>query len=140
MGFFSKLFSGKHRGEPLAPTPKQPRVTTSDDEPYLHAAPLDSLRRRLLWMDPPTLGLLTNSHTVVHEGNQLVEVRFTVQDIEWARRVNEYAVKAEQAGQADQHQRAIDLYKNALRVAPGCDLYLMSIGCCYANIGDLRKA
>jgi tetratricopeptide (TPR) repeat protein len=90
-------------------------------------------------MDPNTLGLLANSNTFIQEGNQLVEARFSTEDIEWAKRVNEYAVKAEQAGRVDQHQRAIDLYKDALTLAPGCDLYLMSIGCCYANLGDLRR-
>jgi tetratricopeptide (TPR) repeat protein len=90
-------------------------------------------------MDPKALGLLSGSQTFIQEGNQLLTVQFTEQDIEWARCVNEYAVKAEQSARAEQYQKAIDLYKDALRLAPGCDLYLMSIGCCYANNGDARR-
>ncbi len=113
-----------------------------EDELYLRAAPLDPARRRLLWMDPATLGLFSspNTLTLIQEGNRVIQATFSPQDIEWARRINEYAVKAEQAGRANKHQEAIELYKTALIVAPGCDLYLMSIGCCYANIGNLRRA
>jgi len=53
-----------------------------------------------------------------------MQAQFDEQDIEWAKRVNEFAVKAEQVGQVDQHQLAIELYKEALKSASGCDLYL----------------
>src|ERR1035441_771422 len=139
MGFFRRLLNARRQGGGTAPMPASRLTATPDDESYLRAAPQTPLRRRLLWMDPNTLGLLANSHTLIQEGNQLVEAQFSTEDINWARRVNEYALKAEQAGKMDQHQRAIELYKDALRLAPGCDLYLMSIGCCYANLGDLRR-
>jgi len=48
--------------------------------------------------------------------------------------VDKYAAAAEAAGSSDKHAEAIALYKKALDHAPGCDLYLMSIGCCYANL------
>lgn len=112
-----------------------------EDELYLGAAPLDPARCRLLWRDPATLGLFAapNTRTMVQVGNRVIEAVFSPQDIEWARAVSEYAVKAEQAGRGDRHQEAIEFYKKALKLAPGCDLYLMSIGCCYANMGNVRR-
>lgn len=112
-----------------------------EDELYLRAAPLDPARCRLLWMDPATLGLFAapNTHTMIQVGNRVIEAAFSPQDIEWARAVNEYAVKAVEAGRADRHQEAVEFYKKALELAPGCDLYLMSIGCCYANMGNVRR-
>ena len=112
-----------------------------EDALYLRATPLDPARRKLLWMDPATLGLFStpNTLTLMQDGNRLIEATFSEQDIEWARKVNQYAVKAEQAGRANNHGEAIELYRGALTLAPGCDLYLMSIGCCYANMGDLRR-
>jgi tetratricopeptide (TPR) repeat protein len=113
----------------------------SEDEVYLHPGPLEPARRRLLWMDPNMLGLLamSNTLTLIQEGNRVIEASFSKEDVEWARKVSEYAVKAEQAGRANRHKEAIEFYKSALKCAPGCDLYLMSIGCCYANMGDLQR-
>lgn len=109
-----------------------------EDELYLGAAPLDPARCRLLWMDPATFAA-PNARTMVQVGNHLIEAVFSPQDIEWARAVSEYAVKAEQAGRAHRHQEAVEFYRKALKLAPGCDLYLMSIGCCYANMGNVRR-
>jgi tetratricopeptide (TPR) repeat protein len=138
MRLLSKLFGTQRTA--TVPIPRtQGTPVRSGDEEFVHAAPLAPSRRRLLWMDPAALNLLVNSFTVIHEGSQLIEVQYSEHDIQWAKRVNEYAVRAEQAGRASQFQQAIELYKAALRLAPGCDLYLMSVGCCYANLGDLRR-
>jgi tetratricopeptide (TPR) repeat protein len=90
-------------------------------------------------MDPNTIALLARSHTLIQVGNQLVTAEYTLEDVEWATEVNVYAVKAEQAGRAGEHEQAVALYKDALNLAPGCDLYLMSIGCSYANMGELAR-
>lgn len=110
-----------------------------EDESYLRAAPLDRARRSLLWTDPSAIEMFSNAATIIQDGNRIIEVVFSPQDIEWARRVNEFTVKADQVGSANRHREAIDLYRNALKMAPGCDLYLMSIGCCYANMGNFHR-
>ena len=111
----------------------------TDDESYLRSAPLPPARRRLLWMDPGTLGLLVNAQVLIQEGNQLITTEYPKEDLEWAKQVNVSAVKAEQAGRAGRDAEAIAFYKEALTLAPGCDLYLMSVGCCYANLGELQR-
>lgn len=140
MAFLDKLFGRK---EPVRSTthvvPRRAVPGSFDDEAFLQAPPLTPARRHLLWLDPRTLNLTINAHTIIHEGNQLVEFQYSEEDVRWAKQVNEFAIKAEQASQTNQFQKAIDLYKTALNLAPGSDLYLMSIGCCYANIGDLRR-
>jgi tetratricopeptide (TPR) repeat protein len=90
-------------------------------------------------MDPNTLGLFANSQLMIQEGNQLVTAQYTPEDVDWAKKVNVYALKAEKASRAGKRQEAIALYKDALRLAPGCDLFLMSIGCCYANMGEVAR-
>ena len=60
----------------------------------------------------------------------------TLRDIEWAERVMTIAEQAAAASQAHDYAKAIDLYRKALQQAPDCDLYLMSIGACYANMGQ----
>jgi len=110
------------------------------DESCLRAAPLDPARKSLLWMDPATLGLLSsNTLTIMQQGNRFIEVAYSEADVEWARKVNAQAVPAQEAANRDRYADAIELYRAALKLAPGCDLYLMSIGCCYANVGDLSR-
>ena len=57
-------------------------------------------------------------------------------DAKWAVTVDAIAGVAVEASQRGDPRRAITYYGKALRLAPGCDLYLMSIGCCYANLGN----
>jgi len=59
----------------------------------------------------------------------------TIRDIEWAERVMTIAEQAAAASQGHDYAKAIELYRQALQQAPDCDLYLMSIGACYANMG-----
>jgi tetratricopeptide (TPR) repeat protein len=43
--------------------------------------------------------------------------------------------KPDAASQDHHYAEAIRLYRQSLQQAPDCDLYLMSIGACYANMG-----
>lgn len=65
----------------------------------------------------------------------------SLDDMNWALAVDAIAVKAEGAGQCGEYAKAINLYRQALRQAPGCDIFLMSMGCCYAGIlsGHLKS-
>jgi tetratricopeptide (TPR) repeat protein len=71
---------------------------------------------------------------------QIGDGEVTAQDIEWAIRVDAIAGEAEDAFKRGDVLDAIERYRNALREAPGCDVYLMSIGTCFAELGALRDA
>lgn len=127
--------SNAPKSSPVKP-PAKPQM--SEEQRDLSAAPLSSSLRQLLWMDPKVIKLCANSQTLVQDGNRLLQIQYSQADVDWAEQVNVYAIKAEQASSANAIPEAIALYRKALQLAPGCDLYLMSIGCCYANMGDLR--
>jgi tetratricopeptide (TPR) repeat protein len=101
----------------------------------------------LLWMDRTGLALLkaslgnpsvavlgVNPQGSLEEHNEV-----TKQDVEWAEQVMSIAELASAASQRSDFAKAIQLYKKALKLAPECDLYLMSIGCCYGNLGKPRE-
>lgn len=128
MGFLSKLFG----------TGKGPDETSAE--------PISQGRMVLLWMDPSGLRVLKASigkehvtSVVPDDRGGLRELQATVEDVEWAEQINRIAEKASSASNRGDYTEAIRLYREALKLAPGCDLYLMSIGCCYANIGEPRQ-
>ncbi len=61
-------------------------------------------------------------------------------DMDWALGIDPIAMRAEDAAKAGDYAGAILLYRQALRQAPGCDSFLMSLGSCYAGIGQLDTA
>jgi tetratricopeptide (TPR) repeat protein len=64
----------------------------------------------------------------------------TQEDFEWAKQVELIVDKAFALGQRNKYRESMQQYKIALELAPGCDLFLMSIGACYANLGQKAKA
>jgi tetratricopeptide (TPR) repeat protein len=96
----------------------------------------------LLWLDPQTFEILAvaGKATVLTDDGAggAHDLQFTPEDLEWAKQVDGYAEKAQKAGQRGDQRAAIQHYRQALKLAPGCDLYLMSIGCCYANMGQTK--
>ncbi len=101
----------------------------------------------LLWMDRTGLAVLKaslgNPSVAVFGPNHLGGIqdqkKVTTQDIEWAEHVMRIAELAAAASQRGDFASAIQLYKEALEQAPDCDLYLMSIGCCNANLGHPQE-
>jgi tetratricopeptide (TPR) repeat protein len=102
----------------------------------------------LLWMDRSGLSILKaslgNPNVAVVGSDDAGGVRdqkkeITVQDVEWAEKVMAIAEQASAASQRNDYAKAIQFYKQALEQAPECDLYLMSIGACYANLGKPRE-
>ena len=100
----------------------------------------------LLWVDISALNILKATtgkgqvtHTVPDDQGGLRELQVTAEDIDWAERVNKLAEKASNASNCKNYTEAIGFYRKALRMAPGCDLYLMRIACCYANLGQPQK-
>jgi tetratricopeptide (TPR) repeat protein len=102
----------------------------------------------LLWMDRPGLAILkaslANPDVAVVGSDDTLGLRdqrkgTRVQDIEWAEKVMTIAEQAAAAAERGLHATAVRLYKQALEQAPECDLYLMSIGACYARMGNPRE-
>ena len=61
-------------------------------------------------------------------------------DFQWAKQVERTVDKAFSAGQRGSREESIRHYKKALELAPGCDLFLMSIGANYAQLRQKAKA
>jgi tetratricopeptide (TPR) repeat protein len=101
----------------------------------------------LLWLDPPRLaqveqpliqhGVIT---VVIGDSSNLREHEITADDFQWAKQLERVVDSAFSAGQHGNHEESIRHYKSALERAPGCDLFLMSIGASYAHIGQKARA
>jgi tetratricopeptide (TPR) repeat protein len=122
------------------------RPATPPDKPRLFRPPYRLTRRQmeLLWMDREELAALkaaTGNLDVPASGpRDNGGVRTQKQDvaileIEWAEQVMAVAEQAAAASHENDYAKAIQLYRQALQLAPDSDLYLMSIGACYANMG-----
>lgn len=139
MNFLRNLFGKK-------PT-NMPSVVTDEDAAFLQAEPISRKRMDLLWLDPPRLAQLGHQiaqHKVVTvtmgDKSNLRNHEITQEDFEWAKQVELTVDKAFALGQREKYREAIQQYKIALELAPGCDLFLMSIGVGYANLGQKAKA
>lgn len=110
----------------------------------LTVQPISQERMCLLGVDPQHLSLMEISLApgiliMTDDGaGGVCELHPTPEDIQWAKKVDVHAAKAQEAGERGNHQAAIQHYREALKLAPGYDQYLMSVGCCYANMGQLR--
>ncbi len=112
----------------------------------LTAEPITRERMDLLWLNPDefdVIGLSVDGKREVALGPEKGGPRrlpVTSDDLDWARRVDCVAAKAVQASSEGDYAGAIKFYEQALRLAPGADIYLMSIGSCYANMGKSSQA
>lgn len=59
----------------------------------------------------------------------------TVAGIDWALRVDALAEQAQMLGDRSLIVQGIEKWREALAIAPGCDLYLMSVGAMYGALG-----
>jgi tetratricopeptide (TPR) repeat protein len=101
----------------------------------------------LLWLDPPRLAQLEPPliqhgvvSVVIGDNSNLREHEITVDDFQWVKNVERVVDEAFSAGQRGNHEESIRHYKNALELAPGCDLFLMSVGASYAHLGQKARA
>jgi uncharacterized membrane protein YhaH (DUF805 family) len=127
--------------------PKTATTDEMDDDMLLQAIPITRKRMDLLWLDPPKLAQvqeLVRQHNVITvtmgDSSNLRDHEITQEDVVWAKQVEKIVDKAFAFTQSRNHQKAIQHYKEALGLAPGCDLFLMSIGSCYAHLGQKNKA
>jgi tetratricopeptide (TPR) repeat protein len=61
-------------------------------------------------------------------------------DISWAEKVFKIAMAGETKAKSDKFNEAIPLLKRALRMAPGHDLLLMTLGVCYGELKQYSTA
>ena len=152
---------------PSAPPAQRPAAPRSGDPAAriaadLSAAPLGRQRMNLLWVGPAQLELLEALAKGAYRNvavetlaadeptpaadlfkvlaRQVSAGEVTAGDIAWAIRVDAVAGEAEEAFKRGDVLEAIERYRDALQDAPGCDVYLMSMGTCYAELGALRDA
>ncbi len=141
------------------PRPTDPAARIAAD---LSAAPLSRKRMNLLWVGPVQLELFKTMAKGVYQtvavetlasdeptpaadlvkaiAQQISAGQVTAEDIAWAIRVDAVAGEAEEAFKRGDVLEAIERYRDALQDAPGCDVYLMSMGTCHAELGALRDA
>lgn len=126
-------------------------LVTDEDVAFLQAEPISRKRMDLLWLDPPRLAQLQQpivqaaaNHKVatvtLGDSTNLRTHEITQEDFEWAKQVEQIVNKAFALGQRGNSRESILHYKKALELAPGCDLFLMSIGVGYANLRQKAKA
>ncbi len=61
-------------------------------------------------------------------------------DVQWAEQVFNVAREAEVKARSRRFREALPLLKRALRMSPGHDLLLLTLGVCYAELGELGTA
>ena len=139
MDILRNLF-GKRRA------PETSGVNLEDDAAFLTAEPISRKRMDLLWLDPPHLAhvgqLLAQQQVItvtMGAGSNVQDHEITREDFEWAKHIERIVDKAFSAGQDGRFPDGIRHYKEALRLAPGCDLFLMSIGVGYAQMGQKAR-
>jgi tetratricopeptide (TPR) repeat protein len=123
------------------------RAQADEDEAFLSAEPISRERMDLLWCDPPRLAQIERwvsgeSSIIVTMGDatQLRDDEITPADVVWAKQVEKVVDIAFAASERRDFVTAIASYKKALDLAPGCDLFLMSIGTGYAYLGQKARA
>jgi len=144
MQFLKRFF-----GRGLARTEANKKLGASSFDSELTELTANTITRErmaLLWMEQ---GQLEGLSGVLSLGGDIFiddfvaggtrKAAMTSADLEWAKSVGKVAARADAAAKQRDFQAAIQLYKEALALAPGADIYLMSIGCCYGNMGFLEK-
>lgn len=118
------------------------------DSAILEAEPISRARMDLLWLDPPHLAQVEKAMggdavitvTMGGDSSQMRDHDITREDIAWAKQIEKLVDIAFAAGERGDYRKSIEHYKKALALAPGCDLFLMSIGVGYAYMGEKAKA
>jgi len=122
------------------------RPNLAEDDDYLVAETISRKKMDLLWLDPPRLAQLekplSQSKTiriVLGDSSSQREHEITQEDFQWAKRIERIINKAHAAGKRRKYRESIKYYKEAMQLAPGCDLFLMSIGVGYVQLGQKVK-
>ena len=114
------------------------------DVAFLNAEPISRTGMDLLWLVPPHLAMLEQplagcpaiTVSMGSTGATVQHREVTRADLEWAKRIEGLVDQPHAAGQGGEFGEAIRYYQQALLLAPGCDLLLMSVGVAYAQAGE----
>jgi tetratricopeptide (TPR) repeat protein len=119
------------------------------DAELLAAQPVSRARMELLWLDPPRLKELAAKvqaaggrvTTVFYDSadNDRREYEITGEDIRWAQGIEKLVDFAYASGQEEHFIESVLFYKQALTLAPGEDLFLMSVGVAYVQLGQKER-
>ena len=97
----------------------------------------------LLWLDPQHLNQVGQRIAVygtitvtMGDNTNLADHEISQEDYDWAKIIESVVDDAFSAAQRRDYKSSIQYYKKALELAPGCDLFLMSIGSSYAQLGQ----
>jgi tetratricopeptide (TPR) repeat protein len=138
MSFWQKLFGQKSGGTPG----QDSQGLTREQIDELAAKPIPRNRMDLLWLDPQTFEIIAiagGANVLTDDGaGGARALQCTPEDLKWAKEVHAIAAKAQSASERGDYRSAIQHYREALKSAPGCDLYLMSVGCGYARMGHTK--
>jgi tetratricopeptide (TPR) repeat protein len=152
MNILHRLFKGRQRVIPgtsvSAPSFDYAAPLDYEDIVFLRAQPISRKRMDLLWYTSEQLASLeeplAQKGVVTIEWSGSAGIRtheITQEDLEWAKQIDPIVMKAYNASHQEEedHAASIHYYKEALRLAPGCDLFLMSIGVSYALLNQYVK-
>jgi len=117
------------------------------NDELLNFKPISRKRMDLLWLDPPRLSQLGKSLaqnniisiTIKDDFGKERTNEITQEDFLWAKKIEKIVDKAFSAGQKGDFKKSVKYYEKALKLAPGCDLFLMSIGVAYVQLGEREK-
>ena len=122
----------------------EPTIPT--DEEFLTAKPMSRAKIDLIWADPIKLEKIAaevnarggKAHVEFYDAadNDRREHDYTTEDIQWAKQIEKIIDIAYGAGRQGRFEESIKYYKKALVKAPGGDLFLMSIGVAYIQLGQ----
>jgi tetratricopeptide (TPR) repeat protein len=129
------------------PPVEKDSMMEGEDDAYLRAEPISRKRMDLLWLDHPRLAQLERPilehgviSVVIGDNTNLREHNVDLEDYQWAKQIEGIVDQAYAASESRRYHDSIKYYKQALEMAPGCDLFLMSVGAGFANLGQMSKA
>ena len=121
----------------------------------LAAQPLPRAKLDLLWLGAEYLSLLRSLGgrlpNFIGEQTDVTEMlqrcsralqagEITIDDVDWALKVDQQAGAAEGRFHAGDVLGAIAAFREGLRLAPGCDNYMMSMAICFYQLGMPKEA
>jgi len=123
-----------------------PAHAPAEDQPLLEADPLPPARMALLHLDPEQLAQVgaaldrEPSIVVRFDGSgREVPCHLTGEDHRWAESLAPLQDRAQAEASIGNLEGVVAAYREGLRRAPGSDLFLMSLGVAYLQLGEVER-